>query len=105
MKISRTNSQSVSGLNAPSGVSPAGADVASRQTQATNTPSDQVQISTLSRYLASALDGSPAQVAKVSELGAAISAGRYAVDAHAVSGSIIQHAIEFGGPTYLALNS
>ena len=67
--------------------------------------SDQVQLSNLSSYLASALDGSPAHVAKVGELGAAVSSGQYHVNADAVSGSIIQHSIEFGGASYLALST
>jgi len=57
----------------------------------------------VSRYLASALNGSPAQVAKVSELSAAVSSGSYQVDAHAVSGSIIQHSIDSGGASYRAV--
>jgi anti-sigma28 factor (negative regulator of flagellin synthesis) len=44
-------------------------------------------------------------VAKVSELDAAVSSGRYQVDAHAVSGSIIQHSIEFGAGNYLTVNN
>lgn len=59
--------------------------------------SDRAQLSGLSGYLASALAGSPAHLAKMSDLIAAVSGGRYQVDASAVSGSIIQHGIEFGG--------
>jgi anti-sigma28 factor (negative regulator of flagellin synthesis) len=62
-----------------------------------------VQLSELSKFLASALEGSPAHVAKVSELATAVSDGRYRVDPQAISGSIIQHAIEFGGASYLAV--
>lgn len=67
--------------------------------------SDHVQLSILSDYLASALQGSPANVAKLRALSATVSSGQYLVDAYAVSGSLIQHAIEFGGSVCLALNA
>jgi len=51
----------------------------------------------LSRYLSSALSGSPAHVEKVSKLSAAVSRDQYFVDADVVSASLIQHRIEFGG--------
>jgi hypothetical protein len=54
-------------------------------------------------FTASALRGSPAHVAKVSRLSAAVSAGQYQVDAYAVSGSIIQHSIEFGAASCLTV--
>jgi hypothetical protein len=41
----------------------------------------------------------------MSELSATVSAGQYHVDSYAVSGNIIQHAIEFGGAGYSALTS
>jgi anti-sigma28 factor (negative regulator of flagellin synthesis) len=63
-------------------------------------PSDQEQISSLGRFLATALSGSPVHLAKVSELSAAVSSGKYHVDAYAVSASIIQNTIEFGGAGY-----
>jgi anti-sigma28 factor (negative regulator of flagellin synthesis) len=97
MNISRFDSKSIPDLQQPSGVDPAGLSGASKQPSPQNTASDQVQLTGMSRYLAAALNGSPAQVAKVSELSTAVSSGKYRVDAYAVSGSLIQHAIEFGG--------
>jgi hypothetical protein len=44
-------------------------------------------------------------VAKVSKLSAAVSAGQYQADAYAVSGSIIQHSIEFGAANYLTVHT
>jgi flagellar biosynthesis anti-sigma factor FlgM len=106
MKISGPGSNSPSGLDPSAGVSPAGQGAAaSKQPIAPNAQSDQVQLSSLSAYLASALQGSPAHVAKVSELSSAVSTGQYHVDSYAVSGSIIEHGIEFGGAGYSALTS
>jgi flagellar biosynthesis anti-sigma factor FlgM len=68
-------------------------------------PTDRVQLSSLSNYLASALSGSPAHVAKISELETAVSEGQYHVDAYTVSGNIIQHGIEFGASGYLGLST
>ncbi len=104
MKISGSNSKSTSELGRSAAVGPAGAGTASEQPARPTPVSDRAQISSLGSYLAAALNGSPAHVAKVSELGAAVSNGQYQVDAHAVSGSIIQHSIEFGGASYLSLN-
>jgi flagellar biosynthesis anti-sigma factor FlgM len=117
MNISRTDSKSTSGPNRWAGVGttvsaakqpvgqtasdPAASDSAASDPAA----SDKVQLSNLSGYLASALAGSPAHVAKVGELSAAVSSGKYQVDANAVSGSIIQHSIEFGGASYPAVNT
>jgi flagellar biosynthesis anti-sigma factor FlgM len=103
MNISRLDTKSIPDIQSPAGVDPAGLTGASKQPAAQNAPSDQVQLTGMSRYLAAALNGSPAQVAKVSELGAAVSSGKYRVDADAVSGSLIQHAIEFGGGSYSAV--
>jgi flagellar biosynthesis anti-sigma factor FlgM len=104
MEITRSDPKSTSGLDRTSGAGPAGTGSASKQPAGQEVASDQVQLSNLSSYLASALSGSPAHVAKVSELGAAVSSGKYRVDAKAVSGSIIQHSIEFGGAGYMTLN-
>ena len=79
-------------------VGPSKTDSASKQPVGQKAASDQVQLSSLGRYLAAALDGSAALVAKLSELQSAVSSGQYRVDAYAVSGSIIQHRIQFGGP-------
>jgi flagellar biosynthesis anti-sigma factor FlgM len=100
MKISGVDSKTTAGLDRSTGVGAPGAGAASNQAAGQATASDQVQLSSLSKYLASALSGSPAHVAKVSELSAAVSNGQYQVDAQAVGGSIIQHSIEFGGASY-----
>jgi hypothetical protein len=106
MKISGPGSNSPSGLDQSAGVGPAGQGTAApKQPLAPNAQSDQVQLSSLSAYLASALQGSPAHVAKLNELGAAVSSEQYQVDAYVLSGSIIQHGIEFGGAGYSALTS
>jgi flagellar biosynthesis anti-sigma factor FlgM len=104
MKISRPNPQATSELNPAVGVGPSSAGLAAKQPVASRGASDQVQLSSLSSYLASALSGSPVHLAKLTELGAAVSNGQYRVDAFAVSGSIIQHSIEFGGGGYSGLN-
>ena len=104
MKISRTDSNPTTELNPSKGVASAGAASDSKPQAALSAASDRVQLSNLSRYLASALLGSPARVAKMSELTAAISSGDYQVDAFAVSGSLIQHSIDFGHSGYLALS-
>ncbi|MGB6944008.1 MAG: flagellar biosynthesis anti-sigma factor FlgM [Bryobacteraceae bacterium] len=104
MKISGSNPKSTSGLGRSAAAGPAGPGTVPTQRAGQTQVSDRAQISSLGSYLASALNGSPAHVAKVNELGAAVSNGRYQVDAHAVSGSIIQHSIEFGGASYLSLN-
>jgi len=62
-----------------------------------------VNVFSLRSFTASALNGSPAHVAKVSRLSAAVSAGQYQADAYAVSGSIIQHSIEFGAANCLTV--
>ncbi|MGA2882393.1 MAG: hypothetical protein ABSG13_25850 [Bryobacteraceae bacterium] len=102
MKISRPDSASTSQLARPA-AAPAWEASASKQPVQPSAASDRAQLSSVSSYLASALSGSPAQVAKVSELSAAVSGGRYQVEAYAVSGSIIRHTIDFGGAGYLAV--
>lgn len=105
MKISRPDSNSPSSVGRSAGLGPAGTSSVSKQPAAASAASDQVELSGLSSYLTSALNGSPAHVGKLSKLAAAISSGQYHVDAHAVSGSLIQHAIEFGGGSNLSLNA
>jgi anti-sigma28 factor (negative regulator of flagellin synthesis) len=99
MKILRPNSSS--GLFA---VGASGSGSFAKLPEA-HAASDQAQLSSLSSYLASALNGSVSQVAKVNQLSADVSRGRYQVDAYAVGGSIIQHSIEFGGTGYLGLST
>jgi hypothetical protein len=101
MKISLPDSKSTPGPDGSAGVGPAGAGAKQQPAQAA--PNDRAQLSNLSSYLASALAGSPAHVAKLSELGTAVSSEQYKVDAYVVSGSIIQHGIEFGGAHYPAV--
>jgi anti-sigma28 factor (negative regulator of flagellin synthesis) len=60
-------------------------------------PANQMQISRLSEYLVAAISGSPTQVAKISELGAAVASGTYAVDSEAVSEGIIRHTLLWHG--------
>jgi anti-sigma28 factor (negative regulator of flagellin synthesis) len=107
MKISRPDSKSTSGLDRSAGLASAPEGLASQQPneQTAAAASDQAQISNLSSYLASALNGSALHLAKLSELGAAISSGHYHVDTYVVSGSIIQHALEFGTGSYFGLTT
>jgi anti-sigma28 factor (negative regulator of flagellin synthesis) len=105
MDISRPDSKSTPGLDPSAGLVPPGQGVASARPASQTATSDQAQLSGLGAYLTSALNGSPALVSKLSELSTAVSNGQYHVDAYAVSGSIIQHGIEFGGATYLAVTS
>jgi flagellar biosynthesis anti-sigma factor FlgM len=104
MKINPPNSKVPSGSSRPAGVGAAAGGSASSQAATTKAASDQVQLSNLSSYLSAALSGSPAQAAKVSQLGAAVSSGQYRVDAFAVSGSIIQDRMVFGGASYSSFN-
>jgi hypothetical protein len=97
MKISRPDSKSTAELDPSAGVGPLGAGSVSKDPAGEAPLPDQVQLSGLSSYLASALNGSAAHVAQVTELTGTVSSGQYKVDAYAVSGSIIQHSIEFGG--------
>jgi hypothetical protein len=103
MKISQTSPKATSGVNSPAGVGPPGA-AASQLPVKPAPPPDQVQISSLASYLFAAVNGSPAHVAKLAELSADVSLGRYQPDTFAVSGSIIQHSIEFGAGSYFALS-
>jgi hypothetical protein len=92
MKVNRTNSRSVAPLgplgneartNGSPGLMPSGA------------ATDQTQLSGLGMYLAAALSGSPAHLAKLGNLNAAVGSGQYRVDAGVVSESIIQHSLLF----------
>jgi flagellar biosynthesis anti-sigma factor FlgM len=102
MKISRSDPKTTAALNPSADVVPAGSAAPSKPGQQA-AASDRVQLSSLNGHLASALSGSPAHAAKLSELDAALSSGQYHMDAYAVSGSLIQHSIEFGATGYLAL--
>jgi len=105
MQISGPGSKTASQLNPSASVGAAGGAPATTQPVRQEAASDQVQLSSLSKYFASALEGSPAHVANVNQLSVAVSAGQYHVDAYAVSGSIIQYSIEFGGSGYLGMST
>lgn len=106
MKISRPNPEPNPVWNSPAA---AGSAIGSASNPppkpVSSTPTDRTELSSLSSYLTAALSGSAVHVAKLANLGAAVSRGRYQVDSHAVSGSIIQHSIEFGGSAYGALST
>lgn len=104
MKISRSGPNNSFQLQPATPAGPSGVISASKRTPGSE-PTDQAQLSTLSSYLAAALSGSPAHVAKLAELSTAVSNGQYHVDAYSVSGSVIQHSIEFGGSSYWRLST
>lgn len=95
------NQQSVSGLGQLSALPSSATAPASRQPvtrqSAPARPSDHVQLSNMSQYLADAMDGSPAHLQMLSNLQNAVGTGQYQVDANTVSGSIIQHSIRLSG--------
>lgn len=93
MKVPQINAKSVGGLSRSAGRARASPPI---QTGAAEV-ADQTEISELSTYLATAMSGSAAHVAKVSALGEAVSSRDYRVDAGAVSEDIIQHSILFSG--------
>ena len=97
MKISRQDSKSTPDVDRSAGVGQPGTVSAWKIPGGQQPVSDRVQLSGLSSYLASALNGSAAHAAHVTQLTGTVSSGQYKVDAYAVSGSIIQHSIEFGG--------
>ena len=99
MKVSRSNSNPASPPSQPDAVHPA-LDALSKQASGVREPVDFAQLSGLGAYLAAALSGSPARMAKLVELARAVSARKYSVDSYSVSGSIIQHVIELGGTAY-----
>lgn len=103
MKLSRPSHESSPVWNSPAAVGSAASNPVSKS--ASSAPTDRAQLSNLSSYLASALSGSAAHVAKLAKLAAVVSSGQYQVDSSAVSASIIQHAIEFGGSAYWALGT
>jgi len=105
MKIPRPNSSSSPAPQAPYAAGASGSGSSAKQSEAQIAVSDQAQLSSLSSYLVSAGNGSPSQVEKVNQLSADVLRGRYQVDAYAVSASIIQHSIEFGGTSYLGLST
>lgn len=103
MNISRPNGESNRVWNSTAPVQSAALNPLPKPVS--STPTDRAQLSNLSIYLTSALSGSGAQVAKLAKFAGAVSSGQYQVDSDAVSGSIIQHTIEFGGSAYWALST
>ncbi len=95
MKVTQTNDKSIAGLVHALGTVPARQGNSAASSAAAE--GDQSQISNLSTYLAAALSGSPAHVAKLSALGTAVAGGEYKVDAGVVSEGLIQHSLLFGG--------
>jgi hypothetical protein len=104
MKISLTSPKSTAGVNPALGVGPAGPASFSPASMQPSSPPDEILLSRLASYLFAAVNGSPAHVAKLSELNTDIALGKYQPDAFAVSGGIIQHTIEFGAGGYLGLS-
>src|SRR5271166_824731 len=95
MKVTQTNNKSIAGLARASGtalVRPGNLTAGS-----TAEAGDQLQISNLSTYLAAAMSGSPAHVAKLSALSTAVASGQYKADAGVVSEGLIQHSLLFSG--------
>jgi anti-sigma28 factor (negative regulator of flagellin synthesis) len=103
MRVSRPNPEPNPVSNSTAALRPAAANQVAEPVS--STPTDRAQLTNLSSYLASALSGSAAHVAKLAKLAAAVSSGQYQVDSQAVSGSIVQHAIEFGRSAYWALST
>jgi hypothetical protein len=99
MTISPTSPESTAGVNPAPGVGPA-----NPASFPPSSPPDKAQISSLASYLFAAVNSSSAQVAKLNELNADVAREEYQPDALAVSGSIIQHSIEFGAGGYFALS-
>jgi anti-sigma28 factor (negative regulator of flagellin synthesis) len=97
MNIPPSDSKSTFGVGRSAGVGVNRLSAASKPATGQETVSDQVRLSSLSSFLTSALSGSPERLEKLNALGGAVSSGQYQVDANTVSGSIIQHNIEFGG--------
>ncbi len=94
MKVTRTNTNSIAGLGRETAPAQSGKQAeAAAQAKAP----DQTQISNLGTYLASAMSGSAAHLAKLGALGAAVSNNQYSVDASVVSQDIIQHSMLFSG--------
>jgi flagellar biosynthesis anti-sigma factor FlgM len=89
MKINHTT---VSGASAPGKI-----QERSTSTNTVRSPAgiagskpDQLQLSKLSSYLSTRQSSSPQRTSTLAELGAAVSTGRYHVDAHQVSQKLIE---------------
>ena len=90
MKINNPSGAGISGTGNASEVTAAIPAGYQRPAGSAAESSDQVQISRLSHYLNILRQDSPRQVAAVAQLTAAVSSGRYPVDAPAVSASIVR---------------
>jgi len=95
-KVTQANTKSIGALSRSSGGAPAWPGKTAGAVAQTEV-ADQTEISELSMYLAAAMNGSPAHVAKLDALGEAVSNSEYSVDAGAVGEDIIQHSILFSG--------
>jgi len=95
MKVSQTNNKSIAGLARALAAPVRPGSLAAGLTAPE--ASDQSQISNLSTYLAAAMSGSPAHVAKLVALGTAVASGQYKVDSGVVSERLIQHSLFFSG--------
>ena len=96
MKVTRTNNKSIAGLDRAFSAAPGRpGNLTAGSTQGGD--GDQLQISNLSTYLAAAMSGSSAHVAKLSALGTAVSSGQYKADASDVSEGVIRHSLLFSG--------
>jgi hypothetical protein len=101
MKISDPNGKPLSGLGVSQTVGPAGDVLRAPAPAIRATAPDRFQLSNLSAQLAAAFSSSPAHLAKLAGLSAAVLGGGYRVDASLVSNSIIRHSLQFGGADYL----
>lgn len=97
MKVTKTNNESIAGLARTLNAAPPGRPDDLTASSAAAAVDDQLQISNLSTYLAAAMSGSPALVAKLSALGTAVASGQYKVDSLVVSEGLIQHSLLFSG--------
>jgi anti-sigma28 factor (negative regulator of flagellin synthesis) len=87
MKVNDPTGAGVNGLGKAQPTS--GSSGTSRSRESGGGRGDQVQLSSLSSFLSALRVDSPERTARLSHLSEAVSSGRYAVDAHALSGKLI----------------
>jgi hypothetical protein len=100
MRISDPNARPFAGIGPSSGAGSVSESGPRSSDAGISVAADQVGLSRLTSQLAADPSLAPALVAKLSNLGAAVSSGRYQVDAKVVSASIIQHSLQSGGGSY-----
>lgn len=93
MKVHDSIGTGFSGLGRTQDVGSSSKSSGSRGESGRATRSDQVSLSSLSGFLSVQQPDSQQQTAKIAQLSAAVGAGRYSVDAQALSGSIIQQSL------------